>query len=127
RRRAATLGRRFFAPREAPDALPAGARWAAILADADAPRRRTARRALAGALGELFRRLHAAGLYHNDLKDVNVLVTGPSAAPRCVLLDLENVRALPRVSRRRRGEDPVQPARTPGPPAAPPQRAPLPP
>src|SRR5439155_3852486 len=64
------------------------------------------------ALGELFRRLHAAGVYHNDLKDVNVLVAGTVAAQRCVLLDLEQVRLLRRVGRRRRVKNLVQLART---------------
>src|SRR5262249_30982105 len=82
-----------------------------------------ARRAFARALGELFRGLHAAGLYHNDLKDVNVLIDGPPAAPRCVLLDLERVRALGRVGRRRRVKNLVQLARTPGPQASATDRA----
>ena len=59
--------------------------------------RRGRPRASAGAsrraLGDLFRRLHAAGVYHNDLKDVNVLVRAAArTAPEFVLLDLERVR-----------------------------------
>ncbi len=114
-RRAGVLRRSFFVTREVPGALTADARWAAILADPDAPRRRGARRAFARALGDLFRRLHAAALYHNDLKDVNVLVTGAPASPRCVLLDLEHVRPLGRITRRRRLKNLVQIARTLGP------------
>ena len=111
-RRAGLLRRSFFITREVAGAVTADVRWQAILADRDARRRRAARRALARALGELFRRLHAAGLYHNDLKDVNVLVDGPPAAPHLVLLDLERVRALGRVGRRRRVKNLVQLART---------------
>ncbi|HUE30366.1 MAG TPA: lipopolysaccharide kinase InaA family protein [Verrucomicrobiae bacterium] len=111
-RRAGLLRKSFFITREVAGAVTADVRWQAILADPDARRRRAARRALARALGELFRRLHAAGLYHNDLKDVNVLVDGPPAAPHCVLLDLERVRALARVGRRRRVKNLVQLART---------------
>src|SRR5438034_1308560 len=111
-RRAGLLRRSFFVTREVAGAVTADVRWRSILADPDARRRRAARRALACALGDLFRRLHAAGLYHNDLKDVNVLTDGPAAAPRLVLLDLERVRALGRVGRRRRVKNVVQLART---------------
>src|SRR5207249_4682939 len=96
-RRAGVLRKSFFVTREVPGALTANRCWQAILGEPDAGRRRAGRRALARALGDLFRRLHAAGVYHNDLKDVNVLVSGPPGDPRCVLLDLERVRVLRRV------------------------------
>jgi hypothetical protein len=111
-RRAGLLRRSFFLTREVPEALTADRRWQVILAEANGTRRRTERWAFARALGELFRRLHAAGLYHNDLKDVNVLVRGPAEAPVCVLLDLERVRVLRRVDHRRRIKNLVQLART---------------
>jgi hypothetical protein len=111
-RRAGMLIRSFFVTREVPGAVTADVRWREVLADPDARRRRLSRRALARALGDLFRRLHAAGLYHNDLKDVNVLVAGTPTAPRCVLLDLERVRAVGRLGRRRRTKNLVQLART---------------
>ena len=114
-RRYGFLRRSFFVTREVEGALTASARWEAILAEPDPRRRRAARRALATGLGDLFRRLHAAGLYHNDLKDVNVLVTDPPLAPRFVLLDLERVRVLERVPRPRRLKNLVQLARTLGP------------
>src|SRR5262249_36419442 len=76
--------------------------------------RGAARRGFAQALGAFFRRLHAAGVYHNDLKDVNLLVTGPLSAPRFTLLDLERV-TLGDVSDRRRVKNLVQLARTLGP------------
>ena len=117
-RRAGMLQKSFFVTREVPAARTADRCWQAILAEPDAGRRRTGRRALARALGDLFRRLHAAGVYHNDLKDVNVLVDGPLAEPRCVLLDLERVRTLRRVGRRRRVKNLMQLARTLGPQAS---------
>jgi hypothetical protein len=113
-RRGGLLRRSFFVTHEVAGALTADLRWQAILADPDAARRRAARRVFAERLGDLFRRLHAAGVYHNDLKDVNVLVTGPDARPEWVLLDLERVR-LGHVSRRRRVKNLVQLARTLGP------------
>jgi tRNA A-37 threonylcarbamoyl transferase component Bud32 len=112
RRRAGVLTSSFFVTREVAGATTADVRWEAILADSDPGRRREARRALARALGELFRRLHAAGVYHGDLKDVNVLVGGTPARPRCVLLDLENVTVGADVARRRRVKNLVQLART---------------
>jgi tRNA A-37 threonylcarbamoyl transferase component Bud32 len=111
-RRLGMLTRSFFVTREVEDAATADRRWQAILADRDGARRRVARRALARALGELFRRLHAAGIYHADLKDVNILVRGHSDAPACVLLDLERVRVGRRVGHRRRVKNLVQLART---------------
>jgi len=114
-RRGGMLRKSFFVTREVPAARTADVCWQAILAEPDGPRRRTARRALARSLGDLFRRLHAAGVYHNDLKDVNVLVDGPAGEPRCVLLDLERVQTLRRVGRRRRVKNLMQLARTLGP------------
>src|SRR5439155_1178152 len=58
-RRAGLLRRSFFVTREVAGAVTADVRWRSILADPDARRRRAARRALACALGDLFRRLHA--------------------------------------------------------------------
>ncbi len=90
-RTAGILRRSFLVTREVPDAVTADQRWTAMLHEAPGPTRRRARRALARALGALFRRLHDAGVYHSDLKDVNVLVRGPGDRPECVLLDLESV------------------------------------
>ena len=110
-RRVGLLQRSFFITREVPDATTADVRWQAILADPDGPRRRRARRALAQAIGDLFRRLHAGGVYHGDLKDVNILITGPGERPGCVLLDLERV-TVGRLGRGRRVKNLVQLART---------------
>jgi Glycosyl transferase family 2/Lipopolysaccharide kinase (Kdo/WaaP) family len=102
----------FFVTREVRDAVTADVRWRQILAEPDAARRRGARRIFAQRLGDLFRRLHEAGVYHNDLKDVNVMVCGPADAPTFVLLDLEHVRVVPRLGRRRRRKNLVQIERT---------------
>jgi glycosyl transferase family 2/lipopolysaccharide kinase (Kdo/WaaP) family protein len=123
-RRFGVLGRSFFVTREVPDARTADVYWReAVLGEVDGVRRRAARRGLARALGDLFRRLHAAGVYHNDLKDVNVLVRGPASSPACVLLDLERIRVLPRLGRGRRVKNLVQLARTLGPHASATDRA----
>src|SRR5262249_61082609 len=62
-------------------------------------------------LGDLSRRLHAAGVYHNDLKDVNVLVRDAAEGPDFVLLDLERVH-VGAAGRRRRIKNLVQLERT---------------
>ena len=111
-RRLGLRARSFLVTRAVVGVPTADERWREILAMPDGGRRRAARRALARALGELFRRLHAAGVYHRDLKDVNVLVAGPSHAPRCVLLDLEQVQLPGTVSRRRRLKNVMQLERT---------------
>src|SRR5262245_34358489 len=111
-RRLGLRARSFLVTRAVAGVPTVDERWREILAISDAERRRAARRALARALGELFRRLHAAGVYHRDLKDVNVLVAGLAHAPRCVLLDLEQVRLLGTVGRRRRLKNVMQLERT---------------
>ena len=110
-RTAGILRRSFLVTREVPDAVTADQRWTAMLHEAPGPTRRRARRALARALGALFRRLHDAGVYHSDLKDVNVLVRGPGDRPECVLLDLECVH-LAAVPFRRRVKNLMQLDRT---------------
>jgi tRNA A-37 threonylcarbamoyl transferase component Bud32 len=111
-RRFGLRARSFLVTRAVAGVPTADERWREILALSDAQRRRVARRALARTLGELFRRLHAAGVYHRDLKDVNILVTGPADAPRCVLLDLEQVRVPGEVGEGRRRKNVVQLERT---------------
>ncbi len=104
-RRVGSLRRSFFLTREVPGALTADRFWDAAR-DRPAARRRVAR-----ALGGLFRRLHAAGVYHNDLKDVNILVRDGGGEAELILLDLERVHLGP-VAIRRRTKNLVQLERT---------------
>jgi tRNA A-37 threonylcarbamoyl transferase component Bud32 len=106
-RRLGMLRRSFFVTREVVDSLTADRHWAALATAPAAQRRHFARR-----LGELFRRLHAAGVYHNDLKDVNVLVRRGGREPEFVLLDLERVHVGTATGRRRRIKNLVQLERT---------------
>ena len=107
-RRLGAVRRSFFVTREVTGAVTADRYWEGLAAGRPAARRR-----FAAWLGELFRRLHAAGVYHNDLKDVNVLVRpGRTDALESVLLDLERVRIGRAVSRRRRTKNLVQLDRT---------------
>jgi hypothetical protein len=114
-RTAGMVTRSFFLTDEVAHAETADVAWRRILALTDPPTRRRARRVFAEALGAFFGRLHGAGVYHRDLKDVNVLVRGPRTAPEFVLLDLERVTIGRRVSDQRRLKNVVQLARTLGP------------
>lgn len=74
-------------------------------------RRRNFLRALAG----LFRSLHAKNIYHNDLKDANILVrAGQSHEEGFYLLDLEGIRECRYLNRRRQVKNLVQLNRTMG-------------
>lgn len=114
-RRAGLTTKGFFLTQEIADACTLD-RWWTRLAAATPADGRAGRRALAVAVGTLFARLHAAGVYHNDLKDVNVLASGMPGAPALTLLDLEDVRfgAGP-LGRRRRVKNLLQLDRTLGP------------
>lgn len=66
-----------------------------------------ARRMLTLAFADYLRGLHAAGLYPQDLRAANVLVTSENP-PAFVLVDLDRVRRYRRVSWRRRRKNVVQ-------------------
>ena len=65
-------------------------------------------------LGELFRSLHEQNVYHNDLKDANIIVRPGCGGgeERFCLLDLEGIRRYRRLNRRRRTKNLVQLNRT---------------
>jgi len=53
-------------------------------------------------LGQLFQMLHGHEIYHNDLKDANILAAPRQQATAFFLLDLEGVRQYVRLSKKRR-------------------------
>jgi tRNA A-37 threonylcarbamoyl transferase component Bud32 len=65
-------------------------------------------------MGDLFRRLHDQDIYHNDLKDANILVCRDSSggAECFYLLDLEGIRRYRKLNRRRQVKNLVQLNRT---------------
>jgi hypothetical protein len=85
------------------------ARWVvgAPLDEVWRARRGRARRALTLAFADYLRRLHAAGLYPQDLRAANVLVTSEDPA-RFVLVDLDRVRRYRRLAWGRRRKNVVQ-------------------
>jgi len=70
-------------------------------------RQGAARRSLTLAFADYLRQLHAAGLYPQDLRAANVLVTSENP-PVFVLVDLDRVRRYRRLSWRRRRKNVVQ-------------------
>jgi hypothetical protein len=82
----------FFLTHEVAGALTLDRHCTRLARESEGKARAAAKQTLARALGRLFARLHASGIYHNDLKDVNILVGGSPEAPVLTLLDLERVR-----------------------------------
>jgi lipopolysaccharide kinase (Kdo/WaaP) family protein len=74
----------------------------------------TRRRLFLSALAALFNDLHGRRIYHNDLKDANIMAvsSGNDDTIRFSLLDLEGVRRCSRLSRRRKVKNLVQIYRT---------------
>ena len=72
------------------------------------------RRSFLCSLAALFRSLHGRQLYHDDLKDANILAVGgrQNQADCFFLLDLEGIRQCRRISDRRRIKNLVQLNRT---------------
>jgi hypothetical protein len=72
------------------------------------------RRRFLGALAGLFHRLHEQSIYHDDLKDANILAVpnGVEAAESFFLLDFEGVRSRSPLSERRRIKNLMQLERT---------------
>jgi Lipopolysaccharide kinase (Kdo/WaaP) family len=109
-----TVARSFYLSREISGGCTVDAYWLATLKPLPALEGVRRRRAFLQNLGELFRTLHSHGVYHNDLKDANIL-----AAPawngdsiRLYLLDLEGVRQYRVLSESRRIKNLVQLNRT---------------
>lgn len=108
------LTKSFYLSQEIPAAKTADDYWRQELglpAGAEGFRRR--RRFLAG-LAKLFHSLHGRGIYHNDLKDANILVRSGNggADDSFYLLDLEGIRSYRHLNRRRQIKNLVQLNRT---------------
>src|SRR5204863_3184173 len=64
-------------------------------------------------LAQIFHNLHSHGIYHNDLKDANILAVDRSEGTvRFFLLDLEGVKRYAPLSEKRRVKNLVQLHRT---------------
>jgi hypothetical protein len=107
------LDKSFFVSQEIEQAKTVDAYWRDELQPLKAAGSLQKRQFLNG-LGELFRFLHERGVYHNDLKDANILVGSSfaGAADQFYLLDLEGIRRYRRLGRRRKIKNLVQLNRT---------------
>jgi tRNA A-37 threonylcarbamoyl transferase component Bud32 len=112
-RRWGMLEKSFYLSEEIAGAKTANAYWSEdlkMIAGSEGFRRR---RGFLTELSRLFRRLHEQRIYHNDLKDFNILVRpNRPAAEQFFLLDLEGVRRCWYLPRRRRVKNLVQLNRT---------------
>jgi hypothetical protein len=104
------LNRSFFLSEEIEGSKTVDAYWQEELVPVKGKEGMQRRKRFLRAMGELFQSLHKQGLYHNDLKDANILVCPDplSNAERFYLVDLEGIRRYRRLNRRRQVKNLVQ-------------------
>jgi hypothetical protein len=108
------LSKSFFVTKEISGGKTADVYWLEDLASSSACHERQRRRNFLAGLASVFRSLHAAAIYHNDLKDANIMtVPHPDGISQIFyLLDLEGVQRCGRLSGKRRVKNLVQINRT---------------
>ncbi len=112
-RRWGMLESSFYISEEITAAKTVDAYWREKLRILAGPSGFRARRRFLTGLSRLFQRLHAARVYHNDLKDFNILVHEDGGGDEeFFLVDLEGVRRCHYLSARRRIKNLVQLNRT---------------
>jgi tRNA A-37 threonylcarbamoyl transferase component Bud32 len=108
------LTKSFFISEAIPDGKTTDAYWSRELRPLPGRGGMERRRGFLRDLANLFRSLHAQHVYHDDLKDANILAAGDNSA-RSVsffLLDFAGVRRYSRLSKRRQLKNLVQLNRT---------------
>jgi hypothetical protein len=115
-RRWGLLGKSFYLSQGISQGRTVDAYWRERLAPLEGLSGFRERRDFLRRLAELVRSLHDAGIYHNDLKDANIVISGDCALGGELfrLLDLEGVRRCRRLSERRKIKNLVQLHRTMG-------------
>jgi tRNA A-37 threonylcarbamoyl transferase component Bud32 len=113
-RRGGALTKSFFLAEEIAGGETVDAYWRGRLIGATGCDGARLRRRFLAELAQLFRTLHSQRIYHNDLKDANILAAAdPSGTGlRFFLLDLEGVASLAQMSERRKVKNLVQIYRT---------------
>jgi lipopolysaccharide kinase (Kdo/WaaP) family protein len=108
------LGDSFFLSEEIAGGKTANAYWVKSVKQHSGEEGFKHRRAFLSRLAALFHALHAQRIYHNDLKDANIMAVGNGLNELIdyFLLDLEGVKRCLRLSRRRRIKNLVQLYRT---------------
>ncbi|MCH7570889.1 MAG: hypothetical protein IH919_10045 [Deltaproteobacteria bacterium] len=110
------LTRSFYLSEEIPEARTVDDYWNKDLLPAGGVEGIRRRREFLNGLARLFRSLHELGIYHNDLKDANILFSSDNGQQdgSFYLLDLEGIRSYRHLSGRRRLKNLVQLNRTMG-------------
>jgi hypothetical protein len=108
------LDRSFFISEEIEGGRTADAYWRETLSTFEGTQGSRRRGNFLRNLAQLFRSLHEQHIYHDDLKDANILIApGPyEGSELFYLLDLEGIRRYRNLSRRRRVKNLVQLNRT---------------
>jgi hypothetical protein len=108
------LNRSFFLSEEIENGKTADAYWREELLSVKGKEGTQRRKRFLQGIGELFRCLHQQNVYHNDLKDANILVQPEfsTGGEHFYLLDLEGIRRYRRLNRRRQTKNLVQLNRT---------------
>lgn len=106
--------RSFFLSEEIQGGVTVDSLWRETLSSQPTREGVRCRRAFLTTLGGLFQALHSQGVYHNDLKDANILAAVSTGSLRIALylLDLEGVRQYRALSENRRIKNLVQLNRT---------------
>jgi serine/threonine protein kinase len=108
-RRCGMVMKSFYISEEIVDGMTSDRYWQSVAKDS---RRFFRRRRFLESLAALFKMLHDRGIYHNDLKDANILVVPEKEKMSFYLLDLEGVRLYANLNHRRRIKNLVQLNRT---------------
>jgi len=110
-RRCGVVTKSFYVSEEITGGKTADTYWREDLAIAQPQRFRHRRRFIRG-LALTFQALHRQGVYHNDLKDANIIVVAETNGELFYLLDLEGTRRYFDLNRRRKIKNIVQLNRT---------------
>jgi serine/threonine protein kinase len=106
-RRCGVVTKSFYLSEEIAGGKTADTYWREDLTIAQPERLRRRRRFISG-LALTFKALHRQGVYHNDLKDANIIVVPETNGELFYLLDLEGTRRYSDLNRRRKIKNIVQ-------------------
>ena len=106
-RRCGVVTKSFYLSEEIADGKTADTYWREDLSIAQPQRLRRRRQFISG-LALTFQALHRQGVYHNDLKDANIIVVPGKDAELFYLLDLEGMRRYSDLNLRRKVKNIVQ-------------------
>lgn len=106
------LQKSFYVSGEISGGLTLGAFWDTKVSELDPKQVWRFKNSVINEVAQLFRSLHQKNIYHNDLKEANIIVREQEGMRRYYFTDLERVSLRRRLSRRRRVKNLVQIDRT---------------